>query len=185
MKLIRLSQRQIAIVDEKDFERLSLHKWYALKDPKTFYAVRNVGTQRDKIMMHNEILGIKGVDHKDGNGLHNWRENLRPANQSQNGANRFPNNGRKFKGVVKSNNGTSWQSWIKRNGKRIYIGSFKTQEAAAKAYDIKASELFGEYARLNFTEEKPEKKESDPVDFDREERNIKLFAEKRRKEQDG
>ena len=40
MKRILLSQRQYAIVDDKDYEWLSRNKWYAYwnKDTKSFYA---------------------------------------------------------------------------------------------------------------------------------------------------
>ena len=53
----------------------------------------------------------------------------------------------KYKGVsiTKSN---TYQVHINRK----YIGVFKTQEEAAKAYDKKAKELFGEKAKLNFYE---------------------------------
>lgn len=34
--------------------------------------------------------------------------------------------------------------------KQIYIGRYSDPEDAARAYDAKAIELFGEFARLNF-----------------------------------
>jgi hypothetical protein len=43
-----------------------------------------------------------------------------------------------------------WQAQIGCNGKKIFIGYFDDEEAAARAYDAKAAELFGEYAALNF-----------------------------------
>ena len=39
------------------------------------------------------------------------------------------------------------------NRKRIYLGVFDTEEAAARAYDTKAKELYGDKARLNFPDE--------------------------------
>ena len=36
------------------------------------------------------------------------------------------------------------------NQKSIFIGNFENEIDAAKAYDRKAKELFGKYAKLNF-----------------------------------
>ncbi len=41
---------------------------------------------------------------------------------------------------------------IRPNNKKMFLGYFETPDAAARAYDIKAVELFGEHACLNFPE---------------------------------
>jgi hypothetical protein len=46
-----------------------------------------------------------------------------------------------------------WQARITFNRKTINIYAYKTEEEAARAYDKKAIELFGEFAQLNFPEE--------------------------------
>jgi hypothetical protein len=43
-----------------------------------------------------------------------------------------------------------WCARIKFNKKYIYLGNYEIEEAAARAYDKKALELYGEFAKLNF-----------------------------------
>src|SRR5208337_4201723 len=85
---IPLTQGKVTIVDAADYEWLSQWHWSSKKDSTgNHYAVRS------KISMHRAILGLglgdpRKVDHLDGNGLHNWRSNLRLATNSQNQMNR-------------------------------------------------------------------------------------------------
>lgn len=139
-------------MDDNDFSSLNQYKWYAQKHRKTFYAKRNIGKfpNRTCVRMHNQILAIKFIDHKNRNGLDNRKENLRPATNSQNHMNRGALEGRRFKGpTLTVNRGKPWQSKIEINGKKIHLGYFKSEEEAARAYDTKARDLFGEYARTN------------------------------------
>lgn len=99
----------------------------------------------------------KLIDHIDGNKTNNVISNLRVATKSQNNANKKlePNrNTSGFKGVS-LNKATShlknpWRAYIMKNKKRIHIGMFSNPIEAAQAYDAKALELFGEFAKLNF-----------------------------------
>lgn len=45
-----------------------------------------------------------------------------------------------------------WSTKIQINRKQVYIGIFDSREEAAKAYDIAAIKLHGEFAILNFPE---------------------------------
>lgn len=100
------------------------------------------------------LLGAVGglyIDHRNGNGLDNRRDNLRRATMSQNIANQFPRGGSsKYKGVCRSKRSGGWLAQICVNRKSIYLGRFGTEEEAARAYDVKAKEVWGEFARLNF-----------------------------------
>jgi CTP:phosphocholine cytidylyltransferase-like protein len=56
-----------------------------------------------------------------------------------------------YKGVHKKSEKRNWTAQIGLNGKIFHLGSFIREIDAAKAYDRKAKELFGKFARLNFT----------------------------------
>ena len=92
MREISLSQGQVTLVDDEDYEYLSQWRWYANLISGKFYAVRTVKKpSRQTILMHRVILNAQEdelVDHKDDNGLRNTRENLRITDRSGNGANR-------------------------------------------------------------------------------------------------
>jgi len=152
-KLIPLTQDKFAIVDAQDYEWLSKYKWYALKDKRTYYAARS--SNRKTLRMHREIMRAPKhllVDHRDHNGLNNRRSNLRICTLAENIRNRRSNRGStsKYKGVTWFKARNLFQASITFNGRRIHLGYFKSEIDAAKAYDKKAKELFGEFAYLNF-----------------------------------
>ena len=159
MKEIKLTQNKVALVDDADFEWLNKFRWSAHKDNNTFYAVRH--TPRDKnykqktIKMHRLILGLlyrdrKLVDHRDGNGLNNQRDNLRICTHSENAQNKISRYGTsRFKGVCWHKKDKKWQASIVFQGRTTYLGQFDSEVQAAKIYDKKAIELFGKFAHLN------------------------------------
>jgi len=158
MKKIPLTQGQFALVDDGDYAYLMQWKWYAHWDTNTFYAVRKSpktgpGDSRQLIRMHREILKAgKGqmVDHMDGNGLDNRRQNIRFCSHSQNNYNyaNYPHSS-KYKGVSWKTARGKWYAGIRHEGKHIFIGLYVNEDEAGRAYDKKAKELFGEFARLN------------------------------------
>jgi hypothetical protein len=158
---IPLTQGQFAIVDEDDFKTLAGYKWYAMKSGRSFYAQRmkyskKAKTRQIPVQMHREILNAPEgalVDHINHNGLDNRRANLRLATAEQNSWNRRKNPGNftsKYKGVSWNKLARKWQARIAHKQKWIVIGFFDDEQSAAKAYDKKAAELFGEFACLNF-----------------------------------
>ncbi len=162
---IPLDKGQYAIVDAEDFMHVSMHKWFACWSPtsRTFYArtaaVRYTKNHsyRGAVLMHRMILGMTDaailVDHRNHNGLDCRKQNLRECGSSHNGANkRFRANVSGFKGVSATTCGgpRPWKAGITFNYEPIHIGVYAEKEEAARAYDRKAIELFGEFAHLNF-----------------------------------
>lgn len=155
MKTISLTKGQVALVDDEDFEYLNQWKWYAHRAwGNSFYAARmNPRPNKKVILMHREVFkDSRRCDHRDGNGLNNQKENLRPATKRQNGRNRGPqiNNTSGFKGV-------SWCRKVKKWTVRImyrkcyrFLGYFLNKHDAARAYDTAAKKYFGKFACPNF-----------------------------------
>ena len=91
------------------------------------------------------------VDHINGNGLDNRKENLRFCTNGQNIAwGKKRKGASKFKGVSWYTNRKIWVSKLKSNGVNYFLGYFEKENDAAKAYDIAAMKYHGEFARLNF-----------------------------------
>lgn len=155
MKTIKLSRGKVALVDDEDYDRLSKFAWHAVKQETqntiTWYAVHSVKANGTNIKwrMHRVILGVIDlkmiVDHKDHDGLNNQRHNLRAGTQLQNTGNRRKQPGTSiYKGVCSYKN--KWMAQIQHNHKHINLGYFDSEIDAAKAYDKKSKELFGEFA---------------------------------------
>lgn len=124
------------------------------------------GKTHTLVLMHRVILRRKlgrslaaheRVDHVNGDPSDNRRKNLRLATSSQNICNaekyrRSRWNSRctsQYKGVSWSNTEQRWRAFISKDGRRITIGRFSSEEDAAKAYDGAALRLHGSFARVN------------------------------------
>lgn len=147
--------KYVALVDDEDFEYLNQFKWHANKKKNTIYASRNAYVNNKKVCVYMQwdIIGRTNIDHVDLNGLNNQKCNLRACTHQQNSMNMAPrkNSFSKYKGVSWSKWANKWRSKIGFNKKTIHLGYFKSELEAAKAYDNKAVELFGEFANINFT----------------------------------
>jgi hypothetical protein len=157
--IISLTQNKSAIIDSEDYDNVKNHTWYANKRDGIWYAESGrVGNKGNSI--HRLILNVNSneqIDHINGDGLDNRKCNLRIVSNQQNKFNSRKQKTRnrkmclsKYKGVSKNNN--KWYSRIVKDGTIIYLGTFNTEEDAARAYDSKAIELFGKYAKINFND---------------------------------
>jgi hypothetical protein len=157
MKEIQLTQGKVAIVDDEMFEFLNQWKWFASNKNGKFYVVRNITVSKNKqnsIFMHRFIMKPeKGfvIDHLDGNGLNNQKNNLRICTNSENLRNRKKNVNNKsgYKGVSLDKNLNKFRCKLYVNGQNIHIGMFIDPIDAAKAYNDAALKYHGEFAKLN------------------------------------
>jgi hypothetical protein len=156
MKEIKLTQGKVALVDDVDYEWINSFKWHVTRHANgKEYASRMIYNRgkRAIISMHRLIMGTQigqEVDHIDNLGLNNQRANLRNCNRSQNNINSHRANGTsKFKGVYWYGPRNKWRAKIKINRVCIHLGYFVLETDAAMAYDKKALELYGSFAKLN------------------------------------
>lgn len=137
---------RILITDRKHRKKYYANGWYPKKDRE----------KRRSVLLHRLLMNPDNgllVDHRDGNGLNNQRNNLRLATNAQNQQN---SDGRprkaRFKGLSfqpASSKCNPWQAYIQVNKKKINLGYFPTEIEAALAYNEAAKKHFGEFALLN------------------------------------
>ena len=161
MKQIELTQGKFAIVDDEDYKYLNQWKWCFITAGYAQRVKHISGSKKNRvlehILLHRVLMNCsKGqqVDHINGDGLDNRRENLRISTQAQNVRNKgfSKNNTSGYKGVIFIKSGTRSKRWTARltyNYKPISLGYFDTSIEAAIAYNKAASIYFGEFARLN------------------------------------
>ena len=160
LKEIPLTQGYTALVDDDDYGHVAAFKWTLMRGPRTNYAYRALVTNgvRETIYMHRVIMGAgpgEVVDHRNWNGLHNWRDNLRLCTRQQNGRYRkaaAETDGRtsQYLGVSMNSKSGRWYAFIQLGDRRSrFLGSFERETDAAMAYDVAAVEHFGEFAHIN------------------------------------
>jgi hypothetical protein len=157
---IPLTQGKVALIDRKDYPLIKSYKWCAAHKGNNWYAMTNLprknGVQKT-LYMHHLILPLKPglmVDHANRNGLINCRDNLRYCLRRQNISNsrKRCEASSKFKGVSWHKRVGKWHAYLRHKGKLIFIGCFEDEVKAAKAYDLVAARIKGQFATLNFKE---------------------------------
>jgi len=149
---IKLTQGKEAMVDEEDVEGLCRLSWHFKKHRSGGYAASAEGISMSRFLLRAAPGEI--VDHINHDTLDNRKSNLRIVTNQQNQFNQKPQMGgsSQYKGVHWVTAKKCWRAQVRLDKKLHLVGLFKDEKEAAKAYDIRAKELFGEYAYLNFPE---------------------------------
>ena len=147
-RLLALTRGFVAKVDAEDYERAMALYWCARWHPrvKSYYALASHGGP----LLHRFIMNAapgQQVDHISGDTLDCRKSNLRFATPAQNAQNRkkHSNNKSGCAGVLWMKDRNKWRASICCERKSIYLGDFKTQEAAVAARRAAQVKFFGDF----------------------------------------
>lgn len=150
-------------VDDEDASVAKMFSWYAQKNGNTYYAITRprINGVKKIINLHHMLVGYPlgkyEVDHIDGDGLNNKRDNLRVITRRQNSHNMHVNKSSIYPGVHQVKSG-EYKTHIDVNGVRKHLGYFKREVDAFAAYLIALNDIgepmsVSELKRLGFIDE--------------------------------
>lgn len=138
------------LVSIVDYDFVAGDSWHLARvsNGRRLDVMRSGGGIMSRLLM-DEPEGLV-VDHKNRNQMDNRRGNLRVTTQRNNNVNSCRQRGgsSKYRGVYLSRDGR-WHVRAGPRGSRVFIGSFATEEDAARAYNEFARSQYGEFAFQN------------------------------------
>ncbi len=158
MKKIELHNRYeglIVLVDDDMYDQLNANKWQL--NNSGYVSRTNIRNGKAHMLfMHHVVMPKKEgyqIDHINRDKLDNRRSNLRYVTRSQQIANKGSHKGSrsKYKGVTYNpkNKYSKWMANISVDKIGICLGSFDSEEVAARAFNVAAESIHGKYAYLN------------------------------------
>ena len=129
-KEIRLKSGEIALVDSEDYEMVLNYPWrfYDRYPTYSMSSYRDGKRVRKTVHMHNLIMDKKDgyfIDHINGNGLDNRKQNLRYVTSIQNSQNyrmdKSAGYTSKYKGVSYNKADKKWRARIRVNKKHLFL----------------------------------------------------------------
>lgn len=145
---IKLTKNKWALIDTEDLYKIKEFKWCSS------HAYALTGVYWKKIYMHRIIINPfmdEQVDHINGDGLDNRKENLRVCTNTQNQYNskKRKNTSSKYKGVSFYKLSKKWNAKLQYNKKSLNLGYFNSEIEAAKAYNNASLKYHREFANIN------------------------------------
>lgn len=135
---MKLSQGKEALLDAADYPLVCKYHWFAALSRNVFYATTHEPTKNGKrktLKMHQLLLNLSypmKVDHWNGNGCDNRRNNLRASTNRQNLQNMHIAKSSQYPGVYWRRQ--KWHAQIIAFGDHFHIGFFEEELDAHKAY---------------------------------------------------
>jgi len=143
-------------IDTEDHPKVEGRRWYVGKSTShkykdVFYVKSNgkrmgAGKREPTVRLHRVITSApKGmqIDHINGDPLDNKQSNLRLVTNAENQHNQGKRGGSsRYKGICKVKSRakipgpSKWEARIRVSGEKKYLGTYTTQEEAARAYDL-------------------------------------------------
>lgn len=148
---------KFALVDAENAEVIlgnswSVNKGYAMRG--MYFHGSTKSFKMEWFIMGKPMPGYC-IDHISGDRLDNRKSNLRVCTMAQNKTNRTKKDHNKhgYTGIFWHEIRKRFYARIKVAGKYVYIGSYRSKEEAARAYNKAARKYHGEFAKQNILKE--------------------------------
>lgn len=139
------------LVDSRDAKWLELFPWRSIKNHNTRYVKFNPFKNSNHVQLHRVIADAPDgvyVDHINGDGLDNRRENLRLCSNAQNqhNARLSKMNTSGVKNVCWHRGIGRWYATLRKNGKVVWQETFTDLQEAANAVALARVALHGSFS---------------------------------------